>query len=145
MLSQKQADGWYHPVAYGSRALTPHEKNYHSTKLGLVAPKWVVTEHFKEYLPYQSFLVRMDNIPLSYIMMTPNLNAMGHWWIGALVWFKFELEYQKGSGNTVTDTLNWVATPQTWIQWNQSSMESPWEQCIRPKFMTPPQMRVTAA
>ena len=33
VLSQKQANGWYHPVAYGSRALLPHEKNYHSTKL----------------------------------------------------------------------------------------------------------------
>ena len=33
VLSKKQADGWYHPAADGSRALTPHEKNYHSTKL----------------------------------------------------------------------------------------------------------------
>ena len=33
VLSQKQADGQYHPVAYGSRALTAHEKNYHTTKL----------------------------------------------------------------------------------------------------------------
>ena len=33
VLSQKQADRWYHPVAYGSRSLTPHEKKYHSTKL----------------------------------------------------------------------------------------------------------------
>ena len=33
VMTQKQEDGWYHPVTYGSRALTPHEKNYHSTKL----------------------------------------------------------------------------------------------------------------
>ena len=31
VLSQKQADG-YLPVTYGSRALTPHEKNYHLMK-----------------------------------------------------------------------------------------------------------------
>ena len=52
VLSQKQDDGRFHPVAYGSRALTMHEKNYHSTKLEFLTLKWAVTEHFKEYLPY---------------------------------------------------------------------------------------------
>ena len=74
----------------------PHEKNYYSTKLEFLVLKWAVTEDFKDYLPYQSFLVRMDNNPLTYIMMTPNLDAMGHQWISALAWFNFELEYQKG-------------------------------------------------
>ena len=69
--SQKKADGQYHPVAYGSRALIPHEKNYHSTKIELLVLKWAVTKHFKEYLPYQPFLVKIDNNPLTYIMMTP--------------------------------------------------------------------------
>ena len=71
VLSQKQADGWFHPVAYGSWALTAHEKNYHSTKLEFLALKWAVTEHYKEYLLYQPFLVKTDNNPLTYIMTTP--------------------------------------------------------------------------
>ena len=78
VLLQKQVDGWYHPITYDSRALTPHEKNYHSTKLMFLALKWAVTEHFKEYLPYLSFLVRMDNNLLTYIILIPNLDAMGH-------------------------------------------------------------------
>ena len=78
VLLQKQADGWFHLIAYGSRALTPHEKNYHSTKLEFLALKWAVMQHFKEYLPYQLFLVRMHNNPLTYIMSTPNLDATGH-------------------------------------------------------------------
>ena len=78
VLSQKQADGWYHPIVYGSRPLMPHKKNYHSTKLEFLVLKWAVREHFKEYLPYQSFLVRTDNNPLTYIISTPNLDAMGH-------------------------------------------------------------------
>ena len=48
VLSQKKDNGWFHPVAYGSRALTMHEKNYHSMKLEFLALKWAVTEHFKE-------------------------------------------------------------------------------------------------
>ena len=63
VLSQKQADGWFHPVAYGSWALTAHEKNYHSTKLDFLALKWAITEHFKEYLLYQTFLVKLTIIP----------------------------------------------------------------------------------
>ena len=84
VLSQKQADRWYHPIAYGSRALMPHEKNYHSTKLKFLVLKWTVTVHFTEYLPYQSFVVWTDNNPLTYIMLLPNLDATGHQWVSAL-------------------------------------------------------------
>ena len=96
VLSQKQEDGWFHPVAYGSWVLTTHEKNYHSTKLEFLALKWAITEHFKEYLLYQPFLVKTDNNPLTYIMSTPNLDATGHRWVSALAKFDFQLEYQKG-------------------------------------------------
>ena len=96
VLSQKQADGWFHLVAYGSWVLTTHEKNYHSTKLVFLVLKWAVMEHFKEYLLYQPFLVKTDNNPLTYIMTTPNLDATGHQWVGAPAKFNFQLEYQKG-------------------------------------------------
>ena len=110
VLSQKQADRHYHPVAYGSQAITAHEKNYHSTKLEFLVLKWAITELFKEYLLYQPFLVRTDNSPLMYIMTTPNLDATSHWWVGALVKFNFWLEYQKGQDNTVADVLSWITT-----------------------------------
>ena len=64
VLSQKQEVGQFHLVAYGSRVPTTHEKNYHSMKLEFLALKWAVTEHFKEYLLYQPFLLRTDNNPL---------------------------------------------------------------------------------
>ena len=104
VLSQKQVDGHFHPVVYGSWALTAHKKNYHSTKLELLALKWAVTEHFKEYLLYQTILVKTDNNPLTYIMTTPTLDATGHQWVGALAKFNFQLEYQKGKDNAVADT-----------------------------------------
>ena len=96
VLSQKQADGLYHLVTYGSQALTAYEKNYHSTKLEFLALKWPITEHFKQYLFYQPFLVKTDNKPFMYIFTTPNLDATGHQWVGALANFNFQLEYQKG-------------------------------------------------
>ena len=84
ILSQKQEDGWFYPVAYGSWVLTIHEQNYHSTKLEFLALKWAITEHFREYLLYQPFVVKTDNNPLTYIMSTPNLDATRHCWANAL-------------------------------------------------------------
>ena len=78
VLSQKQEDRWFHLAAYGSQALTTHEKNYHSTKLEFLALKWAITEHFKEYLLYRPFLVKTDNNPLTYILTTHNLDATGY-------------------------------------------------------------------
>ena len=108
VLSQKQEDEWFHLVAYCSWVLTTHEKNYHSMKLEFLALIWAITEHFKEYLLYQPFLVKTDNNPLTYIMTTPNLDATGHRWVSALAKYDFWLEYQKGQDNAVTDTLSQV-------------------------------------
>ena len=110
VLSQKQEDGQFHLVAYGIQALTTHEKNYHSTKLEFLALKWAITEHFKEYLLYQPFLVRTDNNPLTYIMSTPNLDATGHLLTSGLAKYDFRLEYQKGRDNAIADALSWVTT-----------------------------------
>ena len=41
-------------------------------------------------------------------MTTPNLNATGHQWGGALVRFNFQLEYQKGQDNTMADVLSQI-------------------------------------
>ena len=88
VLSQKQGNGCYHPVTFSSCSLTPSEKNYHSSKLEFLTLKWGVMEHFKEYLAYSPFTVLTDNNPLTYVLMTPNLDATGHQWVGALASFQ---------------------------------------------------------
>ena len=108
VLSQKQEDGHYHPIAFGSRSFTPAEKNYHSSKLEFLALKWSITEHFKEYLAFAPFVVRTDKNPLTYILTTPNLDATGHQWVGMLASFEFSLEYQKGVKNGAADALSQV-------------------------------------
>ena len=108
VLSQMQDDGCYHPIAFGSSTLTPSEQNYHSSKLEFLALKWSVTENFKEYLAYTPFTVSMDNNLLTYMLTTPNLDVMGHCWVGALALYDFTLEYQKGSDNAAADALSRV-------------------------------------
>ena len=111
VLSQKQADGPYHPIAYASRVMNETEQRYHSNKQEFFALKWVVTEQFHEYLsPYgknrNEFVVRTDNNPLTYIFSSANLDAAGQRWVARLTSYNFSLEYQKGKDNTVANFLS---------------------------------------
>ena len=100
MLSQKQSDGKYHPVAFGSRALHGVEANYHSTKLEFLAMKWSI-EHFQMYLLGHSFKVCTNNNPLTYFLTSLNMDAMKQRWINKVAKYDFSLEYQKGKNNTM--------------------------------------------
>ena len=111
VLSQKQSDGQYHPIAYASHIMTETEQRYHSNKQEFLALKWAVTEQFHEYLsPYgknrNEFVVQMDNNPLTYIFSSANLDAAEQRWVAKLASYNFTLEYQKGKDNTVADFLS---------------------------------------
>ena len=106
VLSQKQDDGWYHPIAYTSHGLKGGESRYHSSKLEFLALKWAVTNQFREYLQYQPFLVRTNNNPLTYVMTMPNLDAIGHRWVAAMAGYNFKIEYIWGLDNKVANALS---------------------------------------
>ena len=111
VLSQKQSDGRYHPIAYASRIMTETEQRYHSNKQEFLALKWAVTEQFHEYLsPYgknrNEFVVQTDNNPLTYIFSSANLDAASQRWVAQLASYNFALEYQKGKDNTVANFLS---------------------------------------
>ena len=95
-------------MAYASRGLKGGELKYHSSKLEFLALKWAVTEQFREYLQYQPFLVCTDNNPLTYVMTTPNLDAVGHRWVAAMAGYNFEIEYVRGMDNKVADAFSHV-------------------------------------
>ena len=78
-----------------------------------------MTEHFKEYLTYTPFVVCTDSNPLTYVLTTPNLDAMGHQWVGVLAAFQFKLEYQKDTNNGAADALSWVS-----ISHNRQTVQS---------------------
>ena len=108
ILSQEQEDGRYHPVAYASCGLKGGELKYHSSKLEFLALKWAMTEQFREYLQYQPFIVRTDNKPLTYVLTTPNLDAVGHRWVATMAGYHFKIKYVQGSDNKVADALSRV-------------------------------------
>ena len=97
-------------IGYGSRTLTPAERNYHlhSGKLEFLALKWSICDKFRDYLYYApTFTVYTDNNPLTlYVLSTARLNAVGHRWVGELADFHFDIKYRPGKMNTDADTLS---------------------------------------
>ncbi len=108
ILYQKQK-GKMSVIAYGSRTLTPPEKNYHmhSGKLEFLALKWAICERFRDYLFHvPHFEVYTDNNPLTYILTTAKLNATGHRWVAELADFNFTIKYRPGRCNADADGLS---------------------------------------
>ena len=108
VLLQQDDENQWHPVAFASRELKGGEPKYHSSKLEFLALKWAITEQFREYLQYREFTVQTDNNPLTYILTTPGLDALGHHWVAALARFNMKLDYVKGTDNKVADALSRV-------------------------------------
>ena len=135
VLSQKQADVWYHPIAYASHVMNETEQMYHSNKQEFLALKWAVTEQFHEYLsPYgknrNEFVVCTNNNPLTYIFSSANLDAAGQCWVAHLASYNFSLEYQKGKDNTVADFLSRMNKhlPEEEVQEYLNKIPYPWGQ-----------------
>jgi len=108
VLYQRQS-GKMRVIGYGSRTLTPAEKNYHlhSGKLEFLALKWAICEQFRDYLYYApSFTVYTDNNPLTYVLSTAKLNSTGHRWVSELADYNFEIKYRPGKANKDADTLS---------------------------------------
>ncbi|XP_023201986.1 uncharacterized protein LOC111610961 [Xiphophorus maculatus] len=102
-------DGKMRVIGYGSRTLTPAEQNYHlhSGKLEFLALKWAICDKFRDYLFYAPhFTVFTDNNPLTYILSTAKLNAVGHRWVGQLADFHFDIKYRPGKTAIDADTLS---------------------------------------
>ena len=75
-----------------------------------------ISEQFHEYLYGNTFDVYTDNNPLTYVLMTAKLDAMGHRWVTCLANYNFHLHYQSGRSNVEADALSridWGKTDKT--------------------------------
>ena len=133
VLSQKQDDGKFHPVAYASQELKGGEGKYHSSKLEFLALKWAVTDQFKEYLRYKPFTVHTDNNPITYVMTTPNLDAIGHWWVATLAGYTMTIKYLKGADNILSWVPQWLDPEAITIPLNYvRTSDVPWAEADDP-------------
>ena len=109
VLYQNQ-DGVDRVISYASRTLSEAEQNYHlhSGKLEFLALKWAVCQRFSDYLQFGThpFQVFTDNNPLTYVLTTAKLNAVGLRWVNELADYNFTIHYKPGKNNVDADYLS---------------------------------------
>ena len=106
VLYQQQDDETFRVIAYASRTLSKTERNYDAHKLEFLALKWLITQHFHEYLYGGTFEVYTDNNPLTHVLTSAKLDAMGQRWIASLANYDFKIFYRSGHLNVDADSLS---------------------------------------
>ncbi|XP_057459254.1 uncharacterized protein LOC130749915 [Actinidia eriantha] len=92
-------------VAYASRQLKPHEKNYPTHDLELAAVVFAL-KSWRHYLYGEKFEVFSDHKSLKYIFTQRDLNLRQRRWMEYLEDYDFELLYHPGKANVVADALS---------------------------------------
>ena len=123
VLYQKQADSKERVIAYASQTLNQAERNYDAHKLEFLALKWAVTDHFHEYLYGGTFDIFTDNNPLTYILTTAKLDAMGHRWVASLGPYNFNLHYKPGKLNSDVDALSRIDWKSVMVEEVEATMD----------------------
>jgi hypothetical protein len=94
ILCQQDAKGRYHVIAYASRGLAKHEKNYTPFLAEMMAAVWGMN-HFDVYLKGKRFTLFTDHRPLEKLnkVHSKTLNRLQE----AMNIFDFEIVYKKGN------------------------------------------------
>ena len=101
-------DGVEKVISYASQSLKKSEAKYIVHKLEFLCLKWAITDQFHEYLYGNMFDVYTDNNPLTYVLTTFKLDAMGHRWIAGLANYNFHIHYKLGTSNVEPDALSQI-------------------------------------
>ena len=105
VLAQKQADGTVRPIAYASRSLQVHEKNYGITELEGLGVVWAV-KHFRPYLYGHQCEVYTDHEALKSLLNTPQSSGKLARWGMAIQELDITIHHRSGRRNGNADALS---------------------------------------
>ena len=108
VLTQIQPDGFPHPIAFASRALSPPERNYGITDLETLAVVWALS-HFHYYLYGHKVTVMTDHTAVKAVLDSPNPSGRhARWWTRVFGQGIREVSiiYRPGKENIAADALS---------------------------------------
>lgn len=92
-------------MAYASRQLKPHEKNYATHDLELLAVVFAL-KMWRHYLLGGKFELFTDHKPLKYLFSQKDLNLRQLRWLEFLASYDVDINYTPGKANVVADALS---------------------------------------
>lgn len=101
----QNVEGIEHPIAYYSRCLNTHERNYGITERELLAVLDSVT-HFRPYIEGAHFSVITDHSSLKWLGSLSNPSGRLARWSSRLSQFSFDVIHRKGTQHVVPDVLS---------------------------------------
>ena len=105
VLSQTNAEGLDHPVAYFSHKLLDREQKCSTIKKECLAIKLAV-KAFQIYLLGHPFIIQTDHQTLQWLSNVKDENSHLTRWSLALQSYQFEIEHRKGRTNANADSLS---------------------------------------
>ena len=105
VLAQTQSDGTVRPIAYASRSLQPHEKNYGITELEGLGIVWAV-KHFRPYLYGYPCDIYTDHEALKSLLNTPQPSGKLARWGMAIQELDLRILHRTGKSNANADALS---------------------------------------
>jgi hypothetical protein len=105
VLSQRQEDGHNHPIAYASRYLQPHKKNYAITELETLGVVWA-SKYFRPYLLGHNCLVVTDHSACTSLLNASHPSAKLARWAMIIKELDLEIQHRPGRTNLNTDALS---------------------------------------
>lgn len=124
VLSQEQ-NGLVHPIAYASRSLDPHGKNYGITELETLALVWAV-KYFRTYILGHRTMVYTDHAACTSLLNSARPSGKLARWALAIQEMNLVIKHRSGKSNGNADALS--RTPTAAVCAIETSVSSP-EDC----------------